>query len=79
MIMKMKQHFAVYGIPSKLLTDNGPQFANFSGPERYVTRYGRTVKPNPKFRDIDLWTANELPLCFAFTFNVIRFAEIACI
>jgi len=26
-IMKMKQHFAVHGIPSKLLTDNGPQFA----------------------------------------------------
>ena len=22
-----------------------------SGPEGYVTRYGRTVKPNPKFRD----------------------------
>ena len=27
-IMKMKQHFAVHGIPSKLLTDNGPQFAS---------------------------------------------------
>ena len=23
-----------------------------SGPEGYVTRYGRTVKPNPKFRDL---------------------------
>jgi len=28
MITKMKQHFAVHGIPSKLLTDNGPQFAS---------------------------------------------------
>ena len=27
-ITKMKQHFAVHGIPSKLLTDNGPQFAS---------------------------------------------------
>ena len=26
-ITKMKQHFAVHGIPSKLLTVNGPQFA----------------------------------------------------
>jgi len=28
MITKMKQHFAVHGIPSKLLMDNGPQFAS---------------------------------------------------
>jgi len=27
-ITKMKQHFAVHGIPSKLLTDNAPQFAS---------------------------------------------------
>jgi len=27
-ITKMKQHFAVHGIPSKLLSDNGPQFAS---------------------------------------------------
>ena len=27
-ITKMKQHFALHGIPSKLLTDNGPQFAS---------------------------------------------------
>jgi len=27
-IMKIEQHFAVHGIPSKLLTDNGPQFAS---------------------------------------------------
>jgi len=27
-IKKMKVHFAVHGIPSKLLTDNGPQFAS---------------------------------------------------
>ena len=27
-IMKMKQHFAFHGIPSKLLKDNGPQFAS---------------------------------------------------
>jgi len=27
-ITKMKQHFAVHGIPSKLLTDSGPQFAS---------------------------------------------------
>ena len=27
-ITKMKQHFTVHGIPSKLLTDNGPQFAS---------------------------------------------------
>ena len=27
-IMKMKQHFGVHGIPSKLLTDSGAQFAN---------------------------------------------------
>jgi len=27
-IRKMKQHFVVHGIPSKLLTDNGPQFAS---------------------------------------------------
>ena len=27
-IKKMKHHFAVHGIPSKLLTDNGPQFAS---------------------------------------------------
>ena len=27
-ITNMKQHFAVHGIPSKLLTDNGPQFAS---------------------------------------------------
>ena len=33
----------------------------------------------PDNNALTLWTANELPLCFAFTFNVIRFAEIACI
>ena len=27
-IMKMKQHFAFHDIPSKLLKDNGPQFAS---------------------------------------------------
>jgi len=27
-ITKMKQHFSVHGIPSKLLSDNGPQFAS---------------------------------------------------
>ena len=27
-IKKMKRHFAVHGIPCRLLTDNGPQFAS---------------------------------------------------
>jgi len=27
-ITKMRQHFAVHGIPSKLLTDSGPQLAS---------------------------------------------------
>ena len=27
-IQKMKSHFAVHGIPCKLLTDNGPQFVS---------------------------------------------------
>ena len=58
-ITKMKQHFAVHGIPSKLLTDNGRQFASREF-KRFAGEWSfEHVTSSPYFPQSNAWFRRE--------------------